>query len=291
MENLNFRHLFYFREVAKEGHLTRVAGNLRISQSALSSQIRQLEDQLGHALFSREGRKLELTEVGRVVLGYADNIFSMGNEMLAALSAGEGQHMQQVRVGAVATFSRNFQEEFLHPILQNPDVEVILESGSLGELLSRLSVHKLHIVLSNRPVTSEAEQSWHCRRVARKQVFLVGPPRSGRSAFRFPEDLPYIRLLLPGYSSDIRTAFDMLCDDLKVKVRIAAQVDDMAMLRLLARGSGGVALVPEVVVQDELKSGMLQKYCVVPRVYENFYAITTERRFQPPILKKLLGKR
>jgi LysR family transcriptional activator of nhaA len=285
---LNYRHLYYFWMVAKEGHLTRVAEQLHVSQSALSSQIRQLEEQMDHALFLRQGRSLQLTEVGRVVLGYADGIFALGTELVAAVAAGGGQKIQRLKVGGVANVSRNFQENFLRPIMGMEDVQLVLESGSLDELLPRLAVHKLDLVLSNRPVSADAEQAWQCRRVARQPVCLVGKPRPASRPFRFPDDLPGVKLLLPGHSSDIRTEFDMLCEHLQVKVNIFAEVDDMAMLRLLARDSGGVALLPAVVVQDELHSGVLQQYCVVPKVYENFYAISVERQFQSAVLKKLL---
>jgi LysR family transcriptional activator of nhaA len=284
----NYHHLHYFWVVAREGHLTRAAEQLHVSQSALSSQIRLLEDQLGHALFVREGRRLSLTETGRVVLDYAEGIFSLGNELLAAVSGGEGRKVQRLSVGAVATLSRNFQENFLRPVIGQPDVRLVLESGSLEELLERLAIHRLDLVLSNRPVTADAEQPWRCRRVARQHVCLVGPPRGAGTPFRFPQDLARVRLLLPGRSSDIRTQFDLLCEDLSVSPVVYAEVDDMALLRLLARDSGAVAVVPEVVVQDELRTGLLHKYCLVPRVHENFYAITTRRRLQPTPLKRLM---
>ena len=286
---LNYRHLYYFWMVAKEGHLTRVAEQLHVSQSALSSQIRQLEAQMSHALFLRHGRSLQLTEVGRVVLGYADGIFALGTELVAAVAAGGGQKTQRLKVGGVANVSRNFQENFLRPVMGMEDVQLVLESGSLDELLPRLAVHKLDLVLSNRPVSADAEQPWQCRRIARQPVCLVGKPRPASRPFRFPEDLAEVKLLLPGHSSDIRTEFDMLCEQLQIKINVFAEVDDMAMLRLLARDSGGVALLPAVVVQDELHSGVLQQYCVVPKVYENFYAISVKRQFQSAVLKKLLS--
>jgi LysR family transcriptional activator of nhaA len=285
---LNYRHLYYFWMVAKEGHLTRVAEQMHLSQSALSMQIRQLEEQLGYALFLREGRTLKLTELGHVVLDYADNIFAMGNELIEVVAAGKGHRSQRLRVGAVATLSRNFQENFLRPVMGMEDVKLVLESGTLDELLSRLEVHKLDIVLSNRPVSADEEQAWRCRRIARQPVCLVGRPRADSRPFRFPADLKGMKLLLPGHSSDIRTEFNMLCEARGIAMDIFAEVDDMAMLRLLARDSGGVALVPAVVVQDELKMGLLQQYCVVPEVFENFYAITTERQFQPKVLEALL---
>lgn len=284
----NYHHLHYFWAVAREGHLTRAAEQLHVSQSALSSQIRQLEEQLGHPLFLRQGRQLSLTETGRVVLDYAEGIFSLGNELLAAVSGAQGRGVQRLSVGAVATLSRNFQENFLRPVIGQPDVRLVLESGSLQELLDRLAIHRLDLVLSNRPVNADEELPWRCRRVARQHVCLVGPPRGTGSPFRFPQDLGSVRLLLPGRSSDIRTQFDLLCEDLAVSPVIYAEVDDMAMLRLLARDSGAVAVVPEVVVQDELRTGLLQKYCLVPRVHENFFAITTRRRLQPAPLKRLM---
>jgi LysR family transcriptional regulator, transcriptional activator of nhaA len=285
---LNYHHLQYFWAVAKEGHLTRAAAALHVSQSALSTQIRQLEHELGHPLFIREGRRLTLTETGRVVLGYAENIFGLGAELIGVMAAGHGPQTQTLRVGSVATLSRNFQENFLRPVLSLSDVQLVLESGSTHELLDRLSVHKLDLVLSNRPVSSDATRPWRCRRIARQPICLVGPPRKSRRPFRFPDDLRGQALLLPGRMSEIRTAFDLLCEELDLDVTVLAEVDDMAMLRLLARDSGRLALVPPLVVQDELRTHQLQEICVVPGLHETFYAITMQRRFQPPVLRALL---
>jgi LysR family transcriptional regulator, transcriptional activator of nhaA len=285
---LNYHHLQYFWAVAKEGHLTRAATQLHVSQSALSTQIRQLEQQLGHSLFVREGRRLTLTETGRVVLGYAENIFGLGAELIGVMAAGHGPQTQTLRVGSVATLSRNFQENFLRPVLSLADVQLVLESGSTHDLLERLSVHKLDLVLSNRPVSSDATRPWRCRRIARQPICVVGPPRKTRRRFRFPDDLRGQALLLPGRMSEIRTAFDLLCEELDLAVNVLAEVDDMAMLRLLARDSGRLALVPPLVVQDELRTRQLQEYCVVPGLHETFYAITMQRRFHPPALRELL---
>ncbi|MBA1148628.1 LysR family transcriptional regulator [Ectothiorhodospiraceae bacterium WFHF3C12] len=288
LRRLNFHHLHYFWSVAKEGHLTRAARQLHVSQSALSAQIRQLEEQLGHELFIREGRALRLTDVGSVVLEYAEGIFGLGQELLAAVGGDGAEATPPLRVGAVATLSRNFQDNLLRPLLGREDVQLVLQSGSLEELLERLAIHRLDLVLSNRPVVAGPQQPWRCRRIARQGVSLVGPPRLDQDAFRFPDDMEGIRLLLPGPSSDIRTQFDQLCEDHALRPRVHAEVDDMALLRLLTRDSGGVAVVPEVVVQDELRSGTLARYCTLPGVEENFYAITTRRHMQPRLLEALL---
>lgn len=290
MRDLNFHHLYYFWMVAKEGHLTRVAKQLHVSQSALSSQIRQLQDQLGHELFTREGRVLKLTEIGHVVLEYAESIFNLGSELLSITESGDFLQLRRLRVGSVATLSRNFQENFLRPIISEPEIRLEIRSATLEELLELLRMHKLDVILSNRAVVSDSSATLQCQKIAEQRVCIVGPPGAAAREFQFPQDLASARLLLPGPSSEIRSQFDLLMGQLGVKVDVGAEVDDMAMLRLLARDSGALALVPEVVVQDELHSGTLETYWVLEDIVEHFYAITAERHFELLPLKALLEK-
>lgn len=290
MRDLNFHHLYYFWMVAKEGHLTRVAKQLHVSQSALSSQIRQLQDQLGHELFTREGRVLKLTEIGHVVLEYAESIFNLGSELLSLTESGDFLQLRRLRVGSVATLSRNFQENFLRPIISEPEIRLEIRSATLEELLELLRIHKLDVILSNRAVVSDSSATLQCQKIAEQRVCIVGPPGAAARKFQFPQDLASARLLLPGPSSEIRSQFDLLMGQLGVKVDVGAEVDDMAMLRLLARDSGALALVPEVVVQDELHSGTLETYWVLEDIVEHFYAITAERHFELLPLKALLEK-
>ncbi len=288
MRGLNFHHLYYFWVVAKEGHLTRAAGQLHVSQSALSSQIRLLQEQLGQELFSREGRNLRLTEVGQVVLEYAESIFNLGSELLALTESGELQTLQRLRIGSVATLSRNFLENFLRPVLGEAKVKLLIRSASLEELLEQLKVHKLDLILSNRAVASDSSTPWRCQQIAQQSVSIVGPPGEQAAQFRFSRDLGTMKLLLPGPTSDIRSQFDLLCGQLGIEVDPYAEVEDMATLRLMARDAGGLAVLPEVVVQDELQSGRLQIYCVLDTVVERFFAITAKRHFELVALKALL---
>ncbi|TWE00920.1 LysR family transcriptional regulator [Pseudomonas sp. AG1028] len=286
MRRLNFHHLHYFWAVAKEGNLTRAAQTLHVAQSALSTQIRALEEQLGHALFIRSGRNLLLTEAGQLVLDYADSIFALGSELQMTLQ-GALQANQQLRIGAVATLSRNFQENLLRPFLGRGELSIVLESGGLNNLLERLALHKLDVVLTNQAVSSDAQRSWRCRLLDRQSVCLVGPPRA--DGFDLQRDLQQARLIVPGRSSDIRSQFDLFCDSHSLRPDICAEVDDMAMLRLLARDSGDMALLPAVVVQDELQAGVLQLYAEIPEIAEQFFAVTLQRHFNLSILEELLA--
>jgi LysR family transcriptional activator of nhaA len=190
--HLNFHHLRYFWEVARDGNLTRTAARLRVSASALSVQIRQVEDQLGERLFARNGRALELTEAGRIALAYADTIFAAGKELVATLGNGPARE-HPLRIGSVATLSRNFQESFVRPLLGEQGVRLQLVSAGLDELLRRLTDHSIDVVLANDPVRGAEADGFRCRRVARQRVSLVARPR--RKGFRFPQDAGSVSFL------------------------------------------------------------------------------------------------
>lgn len=287
VDQRNFHHLRYFWAVAKDGNLTRAAARLRVAQSALSSQIQQLEKQLNSELFRKEGRRLVLTETGEIILAYAEEIFTVGSELLATMGRGR-ESSQVLRIGAVATLSRNFQESFIRPLLDHPDVHLYLESGVLADLLGRLQNNVVDLVLANRPVERAGSSRLRCRRIARQPVSIVGPKR--RKSFRFPNDIIDVPMLLPGRESAIRSEFDALCEQKGVRVRILAEVDDMATMRLLARATHALALVPSIVVRDELRTGVLHDYCVIPGLFETFYAITANRRFPHPLLRDVLAR-
>ena len=176
MRDLNYNHLRYFWAVAHEGNLTRTAEKLHVSQSALSIQIRKLEEQLGHALFDRNGKQLLLTEAGRIALEHADAIFSAGGELLSILGNRPGARRQILRVGALATLSRNFQMAFLRPLLGREDVELVLRSGTAAELLRALESHRLDVVLINLPPVHDAATPWISHPIAEQPVSLIGTP-------------------------------------------------------------------------------------------------------------------
>lgn len=289
LDQLNFHHLFYFWRVAKLGHLRRAAEELNTSQSAVSSQIRLLESRIGETLFSREGRRLTLTDTGQLVLAYADGMFSLGQEMLGRLQ-GQSAGIARLRVGSVATLSRNYQENWLRPLFGDPSVVLMLESGLLGGLIERLVQHQLDVVLANQTVPSTPERPLHCQLLETQSILLVGAAATWRGrSLRVPQDLQGYDLALPGFRHALRTQFDALCVTVGVEPRVRAEVDDMAMLRLIARDSGWLTLLPAVVVQDELRAGTLVTVGQTAELRERFYAITTPRRHRLDVLTRLLS--
>lgn len=287
MTELNYNHLRYFWAVAHDGNLTRTAERLNLSQSALSVQIRKLESRMGHALFERRGRQLHLTEAGRIALDHADSIFAIGHEMLGTLKE-TGRVRQAMRVGALATLSRNFQLGFLRPIMGRTDVELILRSGGTAELLRALVAHSLDVVLVNQSPPRDAVTPFVSYRLAEQRVSLVGVPARASGASSLTDLLKQHPVILPTSDSSIRTGFDALMDHLGIRPQIVAEVDDMAMMRLLAREDIGLAVLPPIVVKDELAKGLLKEINRLPDIAETFYAVTVERRFPNPLLRALL---
>lgn len=283
---LNYNHLRYFHAVAHEGSLTRAAARLNLSQSALSVQLGRLEAALGHDLFERAGRRLLLTEAGRIALDYADTIFETGDELTATL-AGRGAAQRTLRIGALPTLSRNFQRQFIAPLLGRRDLELVLRSGTLADLLTQLEAHALDLVLANAPAPPDARSTLVSHRLDEQPVSLVGPPALAQG-FAFPDSLLTLPLILPSHDSDIRAPFDRLLDTAGIAPVILAEADDMAMLRLLARDADALTLVPPIVVTDELRSGRLVEVAKLPGLTESFHAITQRRRFPNPLLKELL---
>jgi LysR family transcriptional activator of nhaA len=287
MRGLNYNHLRYFWAVAHQGGLTRAAEHLNLSQSALSIQIQKLEHQMGHALFNRVGKKLLLTEAGQIALDYADTVFKAGDELMSTLRGRPLASRQVLRVGALTTLSRNFQMEFLRPLVGRSDVELIVRSGNIRDLLAQLEAHGVDVVLANSAAPRDARSSTRNHLLNEQPVSLVGRPRKDKPKFRFPQDLRTEPLLLPSLDSDIRVAFDRILELAGIRPIILAEVDDMAMLRLLARERDGVTLVPPIVVRDELQAGILVEHCRIPEVAERFYAIVQKRRFPNRLLGEL----
>ena len=289
MSRLNYHHLQYFWHVAKVGNLTRVAEKLHVSQSALSAQIKQLEESLGCQLFLRQGRKLMLTEIGNVTFSYAESIFNKGNELENLLRRGVESESKVVKIGVLSTMSRNFIESFVEPMLNNSSFKLEIYASGQGTLLNSLNNHQLDLALTNIEVRGNSEQLWECILLNRQPISVIGPDGFDiKSAFS--KKYQEYNWILPTAESPIRAAFDGLCALLKVEPKIVAEANDMAMLRLLARDSMALTVMPEVVVKDELRDGILKAYSQLPEVYENFYAVTVKKHFRKYEINNLINQ-
>jgi len=284
---LNLHHLRLFRAVARDGTLTGAARALNLSQSALSAQVKTLEASLGHDLFERRGRGLVLTEAGRIALDHAEAIFRTADDLTATLKH-TGTARRALRVGSLATLSRNFQIGFLEPLIGRADVEVVLRSGSQGELLRALEALSLDIVLTNLVPARDASSRYLIHNLSEQPVSLVGVPDPRLRSRSTTDLLRDEALILPTPETALRASFDGLVESLGLVLKVAAEADDMAMLRLLARTGVGLAVIPPIVVRDELASGMLVEYAQLERITEGFYAVTLQRRFPNPLVAELL---
>ncbi|MEM8984390.1 MAG: LysR family transcriptional regulator [Pseudomonadota bacterium] len=287
---LNFKHLRYFWAVAHTGNLTRAAEQLHVSQSALSVQIRQLEEWFDQALFDRQGKSLVLTEAGRIALEYADRIFGVSDELVSTLRGGDNTARRVVRVGAITTLSRNFQKVFLGPLFEQDDVLVVVRSDSQENLLESLQSQELDVVLTNIPPQRDRGRPWLLHTIDKHSISLIGyPNRVGktRSLKKLLTDHPVV---VPTAENAIRIAFDALCERLGVVPTVRAEIDDMALLRLMVRSDFGLAVVPSIVVQDELDSGLVVELAELPGITETFHAVTLARRFPNPLLPMVLRR-
>jgi LysR family transcriptional activator of nhaA len=285
MATLNLHHLRLFRAVAREGTLTGASRMLNLSQSALSTQIKTLEATLGHDLFERRGRGLILTEAGRIALDHAEAIFRTADDLTATLQRTDTAR-RVLRVGALATLSRNFQIGFVSPLIGRSDVEVVLRSGPQPRLLRALEALSIDVLLTNLVPARDASSQYLVHELSEQSVSLVGSPSLNGHSLR--DLLANQPLILPTPEAALRASFDALVGRLGVVPKVAAEADDMAMLRLLVRSGAGVAVIPPIVVQDELAAGHLAELKRLDGITEGFFAVTLERRFPNPLVREVI---
>ena len=286
MARMNYRHLYYFWRVASDGNLTNVDKAIPISQSALSSQIQQLEGWAGSKLFEREGRSLQLTDVGRRVMGYANEIFSTGEELESLLRSGAEPEKQILRIGMLTTLSRNFIDGLLEPLRTDDNIQFSILANSIAGLLDGLARHQLDVALTDSDIRGSDEQIWQSRLLARQPVAIVGSPKLKLKG-KFPKGYDNMRWVVPTKDHEIRRAFEGYCSRMQFTPNIKSEANDMAMLRLLARNSEALAVLPAVVVRDELRQGVLKVWHELPNTFGDFYAITIRRIYEPTALSKL----
>ena len=237
------------------------------------------------AYYGKEMR--ELTEAGRIALDHAEAIFRTADDLADTLRETQ-RGRRALRVGALATLSRNFQMQFLRPLIGRPDVEVVLRSGSQAELLRGLESLALDVVLTNLAPARDAASPWLIHGIDDQPVSLIGTPKRLAGNASLAMLLSENPVIVPTEDSPVRAGFDRLCTRLDVSPTLAAEVDDMAMMRLLAREDIGLAVLPPIAVKNELSNGMLVEANHKLGLTESFHAVTIARKFPNPLLGTLL---
>ena len=279
-EWLNYHHFRHFWMIARHRSMTKAAAKLKISQSTLSEQLAELEDWLGQPLFDRRGRELHLTDAGRVALEHAETIFTCGHELITRFRQSGESRQRVLRIGAVGPLSKNLQFDFVQPILADTRTKVVVVAGALDELTRQLQEHKVDLVLSNIPTRADHDQGIFNHLLGEVPVFLVGGKKLKLSPGKFPKFLKDVPLFLPSRQSDVRADFDLILANVGIEPFVHAEVDDMALLRLLALSGEGLALVSKIVVERELQSSKIKFMQRVPGLAEKYFALTVRKRFQ-----------
>jgi LysR family transcriptional activator of nhaA len=284
MEWVNYHHMLYFWVVAREGSLARASAELRLAQSTVSKQIHQLEEMLGHALFIKSGRQLVLTESGRVVFRYADEIFGLGREMLDTLRDRPVGRPLRVTVGIADVVPKLVAERVLAPAmaLAGP-VRLVCKEDKPDRLLADLALHELDVILTDAPANPSVKVRAFNHVLGESGIAFFGREDLANKYRRgFPGSLAGAPMLLPTENTALRRSLDAWLDANGVRPNVVGEFEDSALLKVFGlRGAGvfpaSLAVAREVEEQYEVKP-----IGEVPRVRERLYAVTVERRIKHP---------
>jgi len=283
MVALNFRHLRYFWCVARAGSIARASEQLHVTAHAISAQLGELETALGTRLFHRSGRNLVLTDAGRRALSYADEIFSLGDEMLAALQ--DASHRQPVsfRVGVAAGVPRSVASRLLAPLLSaDPELRLVCRDGTLDSLLGALAVHELDLVLADRAMPQKLSVRAFNHLLGRSGTGLFGPTRLAGQAGDLPALLASEPLLLPGSDVAVRARIEQWLHDRSLRPRLAGEIDDGGLLKALAQAGAGMFVAPLAMADYVCRQYGVACLGEFDGVSSELYAISTARRLTHP---------
>ena len=289
MEWLNYHHLIYFFLTAREGGLGPAAKILRVSHPTISTQIKQLEDRLGTKLFDKRGRRLALTEEGRVVYRYAEEIFGLGRELIDAVKGLPTGGPQVLTVGVSDVVPKLITRRLLEPVMDGAKFRLVCHEDVPERLLAQLAVHELDLVISDAPVPpSVAVKAYGHLLGETDVVWAAVPPLARRLRQGFPRSLADAPLVLPTAATSLRRALDAWFESTKVRPRIVAEAEDSALLKTFAESGWGAVAVPEAVLPEAKSQFGLEPIGVAAGVRERFFAITVERRLKHPGVIALL---
>ncbi|HEY9446404.1 MAG TPA: transcriptional activator NhaR [Burkholderiales bacterium] len=284
MSILNYKHLHYFWVVAKAGGVARASERLHVTAQTISGQIGLFEHVLGCKLFTRNGRRLELTDAGRMVLGYAEGIFALGGELEEALRRPSGKQPVQFRVGVADAVPKSVAYRLLKPTLAlREPLRILCREGALASLLGDLAIHRLDVVLANSPVPDNINVRCYSHLLGECGiVFFSTPALAKRHKSRFPQCLNDAPLLLPGEDAAMRTRLMRWFDAVQIRPRIIGEFDDDALLKAFGQAGAGVFVAPSVIAPYVRRQYGVVAVGSTDAVTEQFYAISVERRLTHP---------
>jgi len=242
---VNYKHLHYFWAVAREGGVARASERLHLTPQTISGQLSLLEEQLGTALFNRVGRNLEITETGRLVLSYAEEIFSLGGELEEVIHQLPEGRPQLFRVGVVDVLPKSIAHRILEPALKMPEpVRMICREANLDTLLAELAVHRLDLVLADRPIPATVSTRGFSHKLGECDVsFFATKKLEKRLKGKFPACLDGTPLLLPGNGTQLRSGIDQWLDKHRIHPRITAEFDDSALMKAFGQAGAGIFIL------------------------------------------------
>ena len=281
---INYKHLHYFVTVARSGGVTRAAERLHLTPQTLSGQISQLEERLGVALFRRVGRRLELTESGKLALSYAEEIFQTGAELEDLLKNGAEERFITFRVGIADVVPKFIAHRLLAPVLGLPAaVRLICQEDRLERLLADLAIHRLDMVLADRPMPPGTEIKGYSHPLGESGVaFMAAPALAARLTGGFPECLDGAPLLLPGRDSALHGALPRWLERQGKRVRIVGEFDDSALMKAFGEAGAGAFPTPAASVPDVTAHYKVVKLGETEEIRERFFLISAERRLTHP---------
>lgn len=282
---MNYKHLHYFLQVAKLGGVLRASERLHLSPQTISGQIQLLEDALGTPLFAKSGRGLALTDAGRMVLGYAEEIFSIGAELEEAVREYPRRgHALEFRVGVADAVPKSIACRLIEPAAQLPEpVRIVCREWKLDSLLAELAVHRLDLVISDAPIPeSISVRAFNHKLGSCGASFFATPAVRERCAGPFPECLHGAPLLVPGEESALGRRLRDWFAARSLRPRIVGEFDDTALAKEFGRRGAGIFVGPTVLEREIEKQYTVQSLGAAPDVQQDFYAISVERRITHP---------
>jgi len=282
MRHLNYSHLQYFWTVAREGSIAKASKSLHLTPQTISGQLKLLDEAVGQPLFDRVGRRLVLSNMGRVVFEYADEIFSVGAELASVVRGHHTNSPKTLTVGVVSSMPKLIAERVIAPVLMSDQpMRVRCHEATLQRLLSELAIHKLDLVLSDQPVPDGLNLKAYNHRLGSSGMsFFARSKDARRYRARFPQSLTDAPTLLPSPTSALRRRLDDWFESMELSPRIVAEFDDSALLKAFGEAGAGVFAAPTAIEEEICRMYRMAVIGRVDDIRERYYAISSERRLK-----------